>query len=187
MKTRTRFVAPAIVALMGLALAACSASTTTVTSPPSGNGGGSTDPAGSSPASGGGQSANVAVTIDFTGADSVQGSFTADAFSSYTCAQMGNFWFVWFTGLGPNEGQPTTVSGKLINFLLSIPHSRFHGSGTYSDVMPAGVMVDGDNFEGSNSTITINSDGTGNASFTNLAGADNVAGMSESGTVSWTC
>jgi hypothetical protein len=63
----------------------------------------------------------------------------------------------------------------------------FHGAGTYSDVMPAGVTTEGDDFSGTGSNMTINSDGSGNASFTSLPGSGTVSGQTESGTVTWTC
>jgi uncharacterized lipoprotein NlpE involved in copper resistance len=47
------------------------------------------------------------------------------------------------------------------------------------------VSVGNDDFSGTDSSMTINSDGSGNASFTNLSGA--TSGMTESGTVSWAC
>lgn len=175
-------IGPAIVAALGFALAACGASTTV--------GGTNNDGGGTTPSAGGGtggQSANITVQVNFNGTDTVQGSFTSDEWQIYSCSDFAKSSFAWNIGLGPMEGAPTTVGGKLINFLLSVQTSDFHGPGAYTDVMPAGVTVEGDDFSGSASTMTINSDGSGNASFTSLAGSGTVSGQSESGTVTWTC
>jgi len=174
----------AMLATLGLALTACSASTTTTpppTSSASNNGGGGT------PGSGGGQAANLTFQVNFTGADTVQGSFASDEWQIYSCSDFAKSAFAWNIGIGPQEGLPTTVGGKLVNFLLSVPTGTFHGADTYTDVMPAGVTTEGDDFSGSGSTMTINGDGSGNASFTNLPGSGTVSGQMESGTVTWTC
>jgi len=180
---QARAAVAALLAVPGLAIAACGASTatTTTTPPPSGQ---STSSGGNG---GGGQAANITVQVNFSGTDTVQGSFTTDEWNIYTCSDFAKSAFAWNLGLGPMEGAPTTVNGKLVNFLLSVQTGSFHGPGTYSDVMPAGVTVESDDYSGSTSTMTINADGSGNASFTNLAGSGNVAGQSESGTVTWTC
>ncbi len=177
---RPQLIWPAILA--GLALAACGASATTTPTPTAGGGTPATGGGG-----GGGQSANLTIQVNFNGTDTVQGSFTTDEWQIYSCSDFAKSSFAWGIGIGPQEGAPTTVSGKLINFLLSVPSSGFQGPGTYTDVMPAGVTVEGDDFSGSGSTMTINADGSGNASFTNLSGSGNVSGQSESGTVTWTC
>jgi hypothetical protein len=169
---------------LGLALTACSASATTSPTPTASvanNGGTGT------PGSGGGQSANLTFQVNFTGTDAVQGSFTSNEWQIYSCSDFAKSTFAWNIGVGPQEGVPTTVGSMLINFLLSVPTSTFHGAGTYTDVMPAGVTAGSDNFSGSGSTMTVNSDGSGNASFTSLAGSGTVAGQTESGTVTWTC
>jgi hypothetical protein len=176
---------PALGAALGLALAACSASVTT-TPTPSGSGGSGSTPS-SSGGGGGGQTAKLTVQVNFTGTDTVQGSFTTDDWQIYSCSDFAKSSFAWNIGVGPQEGAPTSVSGKLVNFLLSVPTGSFHGPGTYTDVMSAGVTVESDNFSGSGSTMTINSDGSGNASFTDLSGSGDVSGQSESGTVTWTC
>jgi hypothetical protein len=182
--TRLSLTGTAILAGLGLALTACSASTTTPPTPTArvANNGGT-----SSAGSGGGQSAHLTFQVNFTGADSVQGSLTSDDWQIYSCSDFAKSTFAWNIGVGPQEGFPTTVGGKLINFLLSVPTSTFHGAGTYTDVMPAGVTTESDNFSGPASTMTINSDGSGNASFTSLPGSGTVTGQTESGTVTWTC
>jgi hypothetical protein len=189
MSVRVRVIWLAMVAGLGLALAACSASTTTTTPPPTAAGtsnGGSTTPTPGS-GSGGGQTAKLTFQVNFSGMDTVQGSFTATDWQSFTCSDFAKSSFVWNLGIGPQQGAPTTVGGKLINFLISAPKTMFHGAGTYMDVLPAGVMAEGDNFSGSDSTMTINSDGSGNASFTNLPGSGSASGQTESGTMTWTC
>ena len=194
MSVRLGVMWPAAVAGLGLALAACSASTTT-TPPPTAAGnsnGGSTTPtltpgSGSGSGSGGGQTAKLTFQVNFSGMDTVQGAFTATDWQSFACSDFAKSSFVWNLGIGPQQGAPTTVGGKLINFLISAPKTMFHGAGTYTDVLPAGVMAEGDNFSGSDSTMTINSDGSGNASFTNLPGSGSASGQTESGTMTWTC
>jgi hypothetical protein len=182
--TRFSLTGIAMLAGLGLALTACSASTTT-TPPPTTSG--TSNGGNGTPGSDGGQTANLTFQVNFTGADTVQGSFTSDEWQIYTCSDFAKSAFAWNLGTGPQEGVPTTVGGKLVNFLLSVPTSMFHGAGTYSDVMPAGVTTEGDDFSGSGSTMTINSDGSGNASFTSLPGSGTVSGQTESGTVTWTC
>jgi hypothetical protein len=182
--TRLSFIGTATLAGLGLTLAACSSSTTTPPTPTAS----AASNGGSSPAgSGGGQSAKLTFQVNFTGADAVQGSFSTTDWQIYSCSDFAKSTFAWNLGVGPQEGMPTTVGGKLINFLLSVPTSMFHGAGTYSDVMPAGVTTESDDFSGSGSTMTINSDGSGNASFTSLPGSGSVSGQTESGTVTWTC
>ena len=175
-----------MLAWLGLALTGCSASTAappTQTASTANSGGTGTPAAGS----GGGQSANLSFEVNFTGADTVQGSFSSSEWQIYSCTDFAKSTFAWNIGIGPQEGAPTTVGGKLVNFLLSVPTAMFHGAGTYSDVMPAGVTTEGDDFSGTGSTMTVNSDGSGNASFTGLSGSGSVSGQTESGTVTWTC
>lgn len=189
MRVGHRVIGPATVAALSLVLAGCSASTTPTPTPTSSapsNGGSGTTGTGTT-GSGGGQSANLTFQVNFSGTDTVQGSFSTTDWASFACSDFAKSSFVWNLGIGPQEGMPTTVNGKLINFLLSAPKGSFHGAGTYTDVMPAGVTTEGDDFAGSDSTMTLNSDGSGNASFTNLAGSGSVSGQTESGTVTWTC
>jgi hypothetical protein len=195
MRLRARVIWPAMVVGLGLALAACSASgATTPTPTAAGNSGGGGNTPGSgngtpTPGSGGGggQTANLTFQVNFTGTDTVQGSFNTTDWATFSCSDFAKSSFVWNIGIGPQEGMPTTVSGKLINFLLSAPNKMYHGTGTYMDVLPAGVTVEGDDFSGTDSTMTVNSDGSGNASFTNLPGSGSATGQTESGTVTWTC
>ena len=196
MTMRLRVIWPALTVGLALALAACSASGgTTPTPTAAGNSGGGGNIPGSgngtptpgSGGGGGGQTANLTFQVNFTGMDTVQGSFNTTDWASFSCSDFAKSSFVWNLGIGPQEGMPTTVSGKLINFLVGAPNKMFHGTGTYTDVLPAGVTVEGDDFSGPDSTMTLNSDGSGNASFTNLPGSGSASGQTESGTVTWTC
>jgi hypothetical protein len=188
MSVRVRLIRPAMIAGLSLALVACSASATTTPTPTArGTSKGGSGTPGSGSGGGGAQSANLTFQVSFNGTDTVQGSFTTTDWAIFTCSDFAKSSFVWNLGIGPQEGMPTTVSGKLVNFLISAPNKMFHGTGTYMDVLPAGVTVEGDDFSGTDSTMTINSDGSGNASFTSLPGSGSVSGQTESGTVTWTC
>lgn len=159
----------ALVVGLGTALAACGSSSATTTP---------------TPASSGGHNGTFNVMVNFTGAQAVQGSFTTPTVGA-TCAQYATKALEWTIGLGPPVGNPIVVGGVSINFLLSIPQSTFHGAGTYTGNVIGGVTVGLDTFAGTDSTMTINADGSGNASFTNLIGTTSSA--KENGTVSWTC
>jgi hypothetical protein len=124
------------------------------------------------------------VQINFTGATSVQGSFTTPTVGA-TCKQYATSSLAWTIGLGPEVGTPIPVGGQTINFLISVPQSTFHGTGNYSGNVVSGVTVGLDTFAGINSTMVLNSDGSGNATFTNYIGTTSSA--TESGTINWTC
>ncbi len=181
MRAWPRVTGPALAVVLGLAIAGCSASTTTTPTPTA-----SSAHTASPPATGGsaGHGTSFNVQVNFTGADSAQGSFTAATVGGAPCSDYASTAFDWTIGIGPPNGTPTTVGGILINFLITMPQSMFHGAGTYAGVVQ-GVSVGSDDFSGTDSTMTLNGDGTGNASFTNLAGA--ASGQTESGTVTWTC
>jgi hypothetical protein len=159
-----------LVAALGPALAACGSSSTTTTPTPT------VDSAG--------HAGTFNVTVNFTGAQNVQGSFTTPTVGA-TCKQYATSALAWTIGLGPPVGNPVLVDGVNINFLISVPQSTFHGAGTYPGNVVSGVMVGLDTFAGLDSTLTINSDGSGNASFSNLIGTTSSA--DESGTITWTC
>jgi hypothetical protein len=124
------------------------------------------------------------VQINFTGASNVQGSFTTPTVGA-TCKQYATSSLAWTIGLGPEVGTPIPVGGQTINFLISVPQSTFHGTGNYSGNVVSGVTVGLDTFAGINSTMKLNSDGSGNATFTNYIGTTSSA--TESGTITWTC
>jgi hypothetical protein len=158
----------ALVVALGTVIAACG-STSTSTSPT----------AAATPKPG-----TFNVMVDFTGAQSVQGSLTTPTVGA-TCAQYATKSLEWTIGLGPPVGSPVLVDGVDINFLVSIPQSTFRGAGTYTGNTVSGVTIGLDSFAGTASTLTINSDGSGNASFTNYIGSTSSA--KESGTITWTC
>jgi hypothetical protein len=175
--TRRRTTAPlpriglaALAVAMGSALGACGSTTTTTTPTPSSRSAG--------------HSGTFNVAVNFTGAQNVQGSFTTPTVGA-TCAQYATKALEWTIGLGPAVGNPIPVDGVSINFLISVPQSTFHGQGTYSGNVVSGVTVGLDTFAGTDSTMTINGDGSGNASFTNYIGTTSSA--DESGTATWTC
>jgi hypothetical protein len=159
----------AVVAL-GPALAACGAS--------------STAPTPTAIVDSAGHSGTFTVMVNFTGAQAVQGSFTTPTVGA-TCAQYATSALAWTIGLGPPVGNPVLVDGVDINFIISLPQSLFHGAGTYPGNVVSGVTVGLDTFAGTDSTLTIKSDGSGNAAFTNLIGTTSSA--DESGTIIWTC
>ena len=163
---RSRIVLSAMVVALGLA--ACGSSSTPATSAQS-----TKVPAGT-----------FTVQINFTGATSVQGSFTTPTVGA-TCKQYATSSLAWTIGLGPEVGTPIPVGGQTINFLISVPQSTFHGTGNYSGNVVSGVTVGLDTFAGINSTMVLNSDGSGNATFTNYIGTTSSA--TESGTITWTC
>jgi hypothetical protein len=160
----------AVVVAMGSALAACGSSSPATTPTPT------VDSAA--------HPGTFHIMVNFTGAQSVAGSLTSPTVGA-TCAQYATSALAWTIGLGPPVGNPVPVDGVNINFLISVPQSTFHGAGTYQGNVVSGVTVGLDTFAGIQSTLTINSDGSGNASFTDLIGTTSSA--TESGTITWTC
>jgi len=124
------------------------------------------------------------VQVNFTGATAIQGSFTTPTVGA-TCAQYATSSLAWTIGLGPDLGNPIAVGGQTINFEVSVPQSTFHGTGNYSGNVVSGVTVGLDTFAGIDSTMKLNSDGSGNATFSNYIGTTSSA--PESGTITWTC
>jgi hypothetical protein len=168
------------VALCAVGLAGCSASSGTATT------NGATIPVGSS--GGSGQSVTFSVQVNFTGTDAVQGSFadhdTGSGFQS--CGQYAsmNTPLGW---LGPAPPVQTTVQigGKTLSWLMSVPKGAFHGSGTYSGSVISALAIGSNDFSGSNSQVTLHSDGSGSATFTSLSAFTSSA--VDSGTITWTC
>jgi len=159
----------AVVVVMGPMLAACG-STTTATATPA--------------LASAGHAGTFDVMVNFTGATNVQGSFTTPTVGA-TCAQYATSSLAWTIGLGPEVGNPVLVDGVDINFLISLPQSTFHGAGAYTGNVVSGLTVGLDSLAGTVSTLTIKSDGSGNASFTEYIGTTSSA--DESGTMTWTC
>src|SRR5487761_1164841 len=82
--TRISFIGTALLAGLGLVLTACSASTTTPPTPTASvanNSGTGTPTAGS----GGGKDAKLTFQVNFSGADTVQGSFSTTDWQIYSC------------------------------------------------------------------------------------------------------
>lgn len=130
--------------------------------------------------------------INFTGLDSVQGSFvdngSGEGYSS--CADFAKGDSVGFVqGPGTPAGPATVVDGKTVTFLFDVTKDKFHGPGTYSDVLAAsGLTIGTDTFFGNSSSETINADGSGQGSFSDLEGGSVTGAQGkESGTASWTC
>jgi len=161
-------------------LAGCSASsstnTTTGTSIPGGSSGGS------------GQNVTFSVQVNFTGADTVQGSFADHETGSgfHSCAQYAslNTPLGWL-GPAPPTQSTTQIGGKTISWLMGVSKSTFHGSGSYSGSVITDLAIGSDDFTGSNSQVMLNSDGSGSASFTNLSAF--TSSVVDSGTITWTC
>jgi hypothetical protein len=124
------------------------------------------------------------VQINFTGATSVQGSFTTPTVGA-TCKQYATSSLAWTIGLGPDLGNPITVGGQTVNFEISVPQSTFHGTGNYSGNVVSGLTVGLETFAGIDSTMLLNGDGSGNATFSKYIGTTSSA--TESGTITWTC
>ena len=131
--------------------------------------------------------------VNFTGLDNVQGSFvdveSGTGFSS--CAEFAKGDSVGFVqGPGTDNRPATVIGGKTVNFLFYVSKEKFHGPGTYTGALAAGVTIGADTFlvfSNSDSSETLNADGSGHGSFSNLQGGSSTTSGTESGTVSWTC
>lgn len=126
--------------------------------------------------------------FNFTGQDNIQGSFvdTSSGTGFSSCAEWAKGDSVGFVQ-GPGTNNPTVIGGKDITYLFIVSKDKFRGPGTYSGTLAAGVSIGPDTFLTSgqgDSSETLNADGSGHGSFTNLYG---VSQGSESGTVTWTC
>jgi hypothetical protein len=128
------------------------------------------------------------IQVNFTGADPVSGSFTdpetGSGFSS--CSQYGNqtSTLAGWTGPGAQAQQSAQVQGKSITMLMTIQGGVYHGPGRYANPIK-GVTIGSDDFYIGNSSVTVNADGSGTATFMNLTSP--LANGSESGTYGWTC
>ena len=173
------------VVALGFALAGCSVSPATSSNTVSDNAPGSNG--------GGGGAATFNVTVNFTGVDPLQGSFTdsqtGSGFSS--CSQYG-------TLIGPTRPfysptppmQQAVVQGKSLDFLFTVASTSFHGPGTYPAAGLTGLSVGSDEFttqNNSTSSVTVNGDGSGSASFANYVSFSGSGTGTESGAVTWTC
>jgi hypothetical protein len=166
-------------AICAAVLGGCSASSTNTTN-------GTTNPGGSS--GGSGQSVTFNVQVNFTGTDSIQGSFADHETGSgfHSCAQYAsmNTPLGWL-GPAPPTQTTTQIGGKTVSWLMGVPKANFHGSGSYSGSVVHDLAIGSDDFTGSNSQVMLNSDGSGSASFTSLSAFTSSA--VDSGTITWTC
>jgi hypothetical protein len=132
------------------------------------------------------------VQVSFSGLDAIQGSFvdntSGTGLSSCTDWAKGDS-VGWILGPGTPTGGNTVIGGKSLNFGISITKDKFHGPGTYSSIfLGGGVTIGADTFFGTNSSETLNANGSGQASFSNLIGGSTTGPQGpESGTVTWTC
>jgi len=146
------------------------------------------------PGGSGGQSCNEPcvlfnLTVNFTGLDTIQGSFVDNSTGTgyNSCAEFASGDSVGFV---PGPGTPSQgpqIDGKILTFLFVVGHDKFHGAGTYTNTLVGGVTIGSDTFLGTGSTETLNADGSGQATFSNLPGGSNPSQGMESGTVIWTC
>lgn len=176
---------------LGLALAGCSVSPAS-----NGNsGGGNASNTGSSSSnSGGGGAVTFNVTVNFTGVDPVQGSFTDSETGSgvSSCLQYATLVSSIrpFHSPAPPMQQQAQIQGKTLAFQFTVSSTSFHGAGTYPATIAGGVSVGSDEFTtqgNSTSSVTVNGDGSGMASFANYVEFSGSGQGTESGTVTWTC
>jgi hypothetical protein len=136
----------------------------------------------------GGHGIKFLVNLEFSGVQPVHGSFVdPDHAGDGTCTQWANLNPPIVGWLGPQTvaGTTTTVDGKPISYLLQVGHERFHGPGTYSGGVVSALQIAGDTFMGKDSSVTLNPDGSGSATFT--VSKMGYRDRTESGTIHWTC
>jgi hypothetical protein len=179
---RTRLAGTGSAVVLGLVLAGCSASAASNGS----NGGGSIAGSGG----GGRGTVTFMVTVNWSGPDPVQGTFTDSSTGSGfdSCSQYATATGVLWLSPSTNTAQ---VQGKSIGFAFDVSATTFHGPGTYADTLTgSGVSVGSDNFTAGHSamsSVTVKADGSGSASFTDLFGLNTSTEAPESGTITWTC
>lgn len=172
-----RAVVPVVLALLLCACSGGSQGTTATTAVP-GTG-----------SNGGGGQVLFNVKIDFTGDDTIQGTF-ADSDTGSGFASCAEYSSTTVPGLGwlgpaPAAGGVTEVGGKSVSFLVEV--ADFNGPGTYTGKVFDSLQIGGDTFQGNeSSTVTVNADGSGSGSFSDLQDIGVNSGT-ESGTLSWTC
>jgi hypothetical protein len=180
MKAFVRVAGSSVAVALGLVLAGCSASTP---------GGGSNGVHPGSNGGGGSGAVKFNVQVNFTGTDNVQGSFVDNGTGSgdsscaayaSTATQLG-----WLSP-SPQPEANVQIGGKSITFLFSVLQSSFHGPATYSGNVLGAVAIGSNDYTGTNATVTITGDGSGNGSFMNRTALGAPSAL-ESGTVTWTC
>jgi hypothetical protein len=76
----------------------------------------------------------------------------------------------WFSPSPPVQ-HAVQLQGKTLRFVFAMSKSAFHGPATYPNAFEAGAEVGSDTLLKSNSStssVTLNGDGSGHASFPNL-------------------
>lgn len=166
-------------------LAGCGAAGASTTPPPTvGTGNSGTN------GSGGNAPGKVIFTVqvNFTGADPVSGSFTdPDTGSGYSsCSQYATQTSTLAPWIAPGAQAQSSaqVQGKSITMLMTIQAGVYHGPGTYANPIK-GLTIGSDDFYIGNSSVTVNADGSGTATFMNLTSP--LANGAKSGTYAWTC
>ena len=157
--------------VLGLVLAGCSVSPASNASNSAGGGSGGSGASGAS--GGGGGKVTFTVTVNWSGPDPAQGTFTDSTTGSgyQSCSQYATETGTLWESPSTNTAQ---VQGKTIGFLYDVAASAFHGPGTYANTLTgSGVTVGSDTFLGGHnvaSSVTVNADGSGSASFSDLFG-----------------
>ncbi len=135
-----------------------------------------------------GQGIKFAVTVDFTGDHPLRGSFIDDDHagdgSCGTYVQT-NVPVVGWLGPQTPAGRNVKVAGQTVSYGIMVRHDRFHGPGTYAGSIMSGLSIGSETFIGPDSSVTINPDGSGSATFTDFRNL-RVQGR-ESGSIRWTC
>ncbi len=135
-----------------------------------------------------GRSIKFTVTVDFTGDRPMRGSFVDDDHAGDgSCAAyvQANLPVVGWLGPQTPAGRDVKVAGQAVSYGIMVRHDRFHGPGTYTGSIMSGLSIGQDTFIGPNSSVTINPDGSGSATFADFKNL-RVLGR-ESGSMRWTC
>ncbi len=135
-----------------------------------------------------GQGIKFAVTVEFTGDHQLRGTFVDDDHGGDgSCATYvrTNVPVVGWMGPQTPAGRAVKVAGEIVRYGIMVRQDRYHGPGTYTGSVMSGVSIGDETFIGPTSSVTINPDGSGSATFTDFTNL-RVFGR-ESGTVRWTC
>ena len=184
-KHTLRIAEAVFVAVCALAVAGCSSGTSGGTDSGSGGGGGG----GGGKGSGGGNGIALSVTVNFSGPDPLQGTFTDKETGYASCGEYAstNTALGWI-GPAPSGqgGTADQIGGKTVSWFLAIDKASFHGPGTYTPRFNA-LAIDKDDYSNlTGTTLTLNADGSGNLSFSGGSSFNGPSG-NESGTMTWTC
>ncbi len=135
-----------------------------------------------------GRGIRFTVTVEFTGDRPVSGSFVDDDHAGDgSCAAyvQANLPVVGWLGPQTPAGRDVKMAGQTVSYGIMVRHDRFHGPGTYTGSIMSGLNIGQDTFIGPNSSVTINPDGSGSATFADFKNL-RVLGR-ESGAIRWTC